>query len=163
MSPEKIEYPPLLPAGFHRMSLEELRKLCVNAKRFSSSSTRGEIMSCLEQLGARLIENGIAVELWIDGSFVTQKADPEDVDLSVRFLAEAYDGATDQQRMLLDEIQQLKDTDHIDGYLQPEWPPTSPHHTIGLNMFDYWQRQWGFGRNGEPKGIVVVELTRSDQ
>ncbi len=71
------EYPPLLPPGLHHMSLRELRDRCVAA--FPHSWSRRTIMELLEGVLARLEAAGGAGDLWIGGSFVTEKEEPDDV------------------------------------------------------------------------------------
>jgi hypothetical protein len=45
---DKQEFPPLLAAGFHRMDVAALRRLCVD--RFPDSFTRDGIMTRLERI-----------------------------------------------------------------------------------------------------------------
>jgi hypothetical protein len=75
----KQEFPPLLPAGFHRMDMPGLRRLAV--VRFPDSFTRPAIMTHLEQIIDRINASGIRGEIWVDGSFLTEKLNPEDVDV----------------------------------------------------------------------------------
>jgi len=66
----KPEWPPLLKHGFHPMTMDTLREMCVTA--FPLSKTRAAIMAGIEQLVLDISGYGIAAELWIDGSFVTE-------------------------------------------------------------------------------------------
>ena len=76
----KPEFPPLLDVGLHQMTMAELRGLCVD--RFADRAiSREPIMSGLEALLRKLKDGGIVGNLWVDGSFLTQKSDPGDVDL----------------------------------------------------------------------------------
>jgi hypothetical protein len=61
------------------MTLQGLRKLCVNA--FPLSSRRDRLMRSVEALCTTVSTALIVSEIWIDGSFLTQKMDPDDVDL----------------------------------------------------------------------------------
>ncbi|HEY1602478.1 MAG TPA: hypothetical protein VGG64_22940 [Pirellulales bacterium] len=154
----KDEFPPLLPDGFHVMTASELRALAVDEKRFPGSSSRAALMGRLEHIIAVLREKRIDGELWIDGSFLTEKIDPDDIDISLRIQAAAYDNGSPDQVQTIDWMTGLWQTDSIDGYLHLEWPIGHPNHSVGLGNFEYWKRQWGRGRNGTPKGIVVVNL-----
>ena len=107
----KPEWPPLLERGFHPMTLGGLRQLCVTP--FSLSKTRPAIMAGLEQLTEDVAGYGIAADLWIDGSFVTEKLDPEDADVVFCVRAELYDNGTPSQRQILDA---LNDADLKPGY-----------------------------------------------
>jgi len=57
------------------MTLDALRELCVTP--FPLSNTRPAIMAGLEQLLQDLINYGISADVWIDGSFLTEKIDPK--------------------------------------------------------------------------------------
>jgi hypothetical protein len=75
------DFPPLLAVGWHPMSLPELRRLCVDP--FPSSVTRDAIMGGLEVVAARLIQSRVVGDLWIDGSFLTEKINPKDSDVAL--------------------------------------------------------------------------------
>ena len=79
MSSHKPEFPPLLGPGLHPFSWLELRAACVDA--FPLSQTRLEIFTGLEEVIRELQRLGITGELWLDGSFLTRKIDPDDIDL----------------------------------------------------------------------------------
>jgi hypothetical protein len=78
--------PPLLPVGFHPLTMEEVRRRC--AHNLPLSSRRTMIMHVLEVVVARLCKDRFIGHLWIDGRFLTEKIDPDDVDLllsAIRF------------------------------------------------------------------------------
>ena len=50
----------------------------------------------------RLAQAGIVGELWINGSFLTEKVDPEDVDASLRISSALWDNASEEQRAVLE-------------------------------------------------------------
>jgi len=77
----KTEFPPLLADGLHQMSVAELKQLCV--MEFPLSKRREAIMRSLESLLAGLSSATVKAQVWIDGSFLTKKIDPDDVDLVV--------------------------------------------------------------------------------
>ena len=79
--PQKPEYPPLLKEGLHPHTIDELEKLCVLA--FSDSTVRQDIMAGFLALYERLIQLEVQGELWVDGSFLTHKPDPADIDFMV--------------------------------------------------------------------------------
>jgi hypothetical protein len=75
----KQEYPPLLGKGFHQLTIDTLRDLCVTD--FPESTVRADIMAGFEAIYERALAVNIEGELWINGSFTTNKIDPEDIDL----------------------------------------------------------------------------------
>jgi hypothetical protein len=83
------EYPPLLPIGRHQMSMADLRQLCVS--EFPLSTTRDRIMSGFEEVVRKLDSVGIVGEVWVNGSFLTKKIDPNDIDASLRLQVDVWD------------------------------------------------------------------------
>ena len=90
------EFPPLLPEGRHPMSIEVLRQQCV--ERFPLSRTRAKIMAGLAEVIERLIQHRVVGELWVDGSFLTEKINPGDVDVVLRVPSSVYDDGTSEQK-----------------------------------------------------------------
>lgn len=151
------EYPPLLGAGFHPVNLESLKELCVAP--FSSSDTREDIMSGLESLLAILRDSDITGELWIDGSFLTSKIDPKDVDIVLRLEPNFIDEASDEQVQTIDWFGDNRSEDYrCDSYVFIEYP--KGHDLEGEGEWDraYWIRQFGFSRREDHKGITVLTL-----
>ena len=158
----KPEFPPLLAAGRHPMTIAELRRLCVDG--FPLSTTRPAIMTGLETVVERLHTNSVEGEIWVDGSFVTEKINPEDVDLVLRLEAYFYEKATQNQRETIAWLSSnLKNSLHCDSYLFMEWPENHPNYWLGQKMYNYWMRQFGFSRGSEMKGIPVLSLTKGEQ
>lgn len=156
---DKPEFPPLLPLGLHSMTLADVRNMCVSA--FSPSTTREEIMDGLETLVTALANVRVPAEVWIDGSFLTQKTNPEDVDLALCMRGEAYDYCTDEQRNTVDVVSQvdLKPPLHCDSYVFFEYPESHPLYWDGQWNRAYWIKQFGFSRGEERKGIAMVDIT----
>jgi hypothetical protein len=154
---DKPEYPPLLPSGLHPFTLAEIEKLCVHA--FPLSTTRRRIMDGLNQVVSRLSEAGVIGELWIDGSFMTQKINAADVDIVLKAPAEVYDRGTPEQRDAIEWIHgNLKETHLCDSYIFFFWPKDHPNYSLGEARHEYWMKQFGTSRRGEGKGMAVVQL-----
>jgi hypothetical protein len=114
-------------------------------------------MSDLETVMDALRSALLDVEIWVDGSFVTEKIDPEDVDLVVPFPGEAYDLGTVKQRETLEwlsgnTIQKLR----CDSYVFAEFGLGHPQHQWSLERRAYWLKQFGFDRSGQPKGMALL-------
>ena len=154
------DFPALLPLGMHKMSITELRKLCVD--RFDLSTTRDAIMQGLEQVVNILHAQSIKGKLWVDGSFLTEKINPHDSDVVLFVQGLFYDNATITQRQAIDFLSSdLKTTYYCDSYVSYEWPEAHLMHWEGEYWRAYWLKQWGFGRdeaNGPAKGIAVITL-----
>ena len=154
---DKQEFPPLLPEGLHPVSLEQLKEMCVT--NFPLSSTRERIMIGLERLISELKTRNVCTEVWVDGSFLTEKTNPEDVDLVLCADGQVYDEGTEEQRALLSSVgENLKAELNCDSYIFLEYPQGHPLYEMGLEMREYWLRQFGTSRRDEPKGIALLEV-----
>jgi hypothetical protein len=153
------DLPCLLPLGFHRLSMVDLERVCVEF--FPLSSSRNAIMDGLKQFAQRLLNARVAGEMWVDGSFLTEKIDPKDVDVVVVIDGDAvYDHGTPDQRGAVDwAIANQKATLKCDSYVLMEYPVGHVLHTEGQWWRSYWHKQWGFNREDDPKGIVVISLS----
>ncbi|HMO64662.1 MAG TPA: hypothetical protein PKE47_05470 [Verrucomicrobiota bacterium] len=81
----------LLPAGVHAADLQELLR---QFGRFSRTEARPRLASRLAELVGELPKTGLVRALVLDGSFVTSKEAPEDVDL-ILVLAAGHDWEAD--------------------------------------------------------------------
>ena len=154
----KDDYPPLLKLGFHKMDLPAVRNLCVT--RFPQSVTRLSIMTGLEEVVSRLNQSGLTLDIWIDGSFLTEKLNPDDSDIAVRFHGEEYDAADASQKAVLDWAAQ---TDLVaqykcDCYPFPEYAVRHPLYDHGQWRRAYWLNKFGHDRQDQAKGLAVVQL-----
>lgn len=146
------EYPPLLPAGLHDCDEADLEARFVSP--FPGSKTRPEIASRLRAFLVVLRQLGLSGTLWLDGSFLTEKVDPDDVDV-VLLVADAVLQTLDPkafdtfQRMVQDRnvvlIRFLCDLYYCD-----------PDNEL---MRSYWRGWFGFDREEKvAKGIARVAL-----
>lgn len=158
MPPRPPDFPCLFPLGFHHLWIADVERVCVEF--FPLSTTRGLIMDGLTQFVQRLVDAKITGEIWVDGSFLTDKIDPKDVDIVVRIDGDAiYDSGTSEQRDAIDwVIDNQKATLRCDSYVLMEYPVGHPLYDDGKWWHSYWHRQWGFSRDDDPKGIVVISL-----
>ncbi|PPF83779.1 hypothetical protein C5E07_09810 [Pseudoclavibacter sp. RFBJ3] len=82
-----------LPVGRFPSTIDSLEGAFVDAERFTESSTRGPIFE--DFLGAidiiSAFGEGLIESLWVGGSFVTDKLDPDDIDCLFVLNQEAFD------------------------------------------------------------------------
>lgn len=153
----KQDYPPLLPGGLHPRTVEELPPLCV--ADFPLSTSRAGLMTGLRAMVDLLATDGIQGDLWVDGSFLTRKLEPEDVDVVLEVAATALRAATPVQVARLTwfssrqraDVAQKRGQYFCDCYLFVEVPGMP-------SMRGYWLRQFGRDRSNNPKGIVVLQI-----
>lgn len=157
--PSKPEFPPLLPPGLHPMTLADIHGRCVTA--FEMSKSRGPIMAGLEAVVGRMERAGLPLDLWVDGSFMTQKIDPDDVDLVAVISQPVLEGFTPEQHdvMLWFEEDEVGLAHRCHGHIVVTYPRSHPLYPIGEKLRKYWLD--AFGRawvNKEPKGIATLRV-----
>jgi hypothetical protein len=82
------EFPPLLPKGFHSKLLHEIIDICVTP--FQNPERRKYLYDRFEQLHGQLVRFGIHLEIWVNGSYLTEKPDPQDIDMVVLLPQSSY-------------------------------------------------------------------------
>src|SRR5690242_1026672 len=110
-SGHKQEFPPLLPFGFHQMTLAQIRTAFVD--NIGGSRRRKPIMEGLEKIVQRLVADAIEADIWVDGSFATKKIDPDDSDILVLITSDFFARATAPQKATIDWL----NTDLKTGFL----------------------------------------------
>lgn len=155
---DDAEFPPLLNPGFHEMNFEELWKMCVD--EFPLSKTRDGIADGLEKMIMRLKDSGIIGTLWVNGSFLTMKIDPRDVDVLLMVDDNDYSELSSEQLEVIDwfESEDRKSSHYCDCYVSVEYQASHSQHDVGEWMRAYWIRQFGFSRGKELKGIVTIKI-----
>ena len=81
----------LLPEGIHDCTLEEIK---ARFGSFQATDQRQRLLARLESFLAEVRAAGLVRSVLVDGSFVTSKADPQDIDLVVVVAAD-HDFAAD--------------------------------------------------------------------
>lgn len=148
-----LEYPSIFEIGRREMNLTELRTACVDG--FPQSSVRHELMLIVENLCTELTAVGLDCEVWVDGSFLSHKMDPNDIDIVV---ANKSSSPTATQTELLNRI--ITKTYHpkCDSYTFYDAPQGDPDFPIGELMRSYWIRQFCFNRNEQAKGMASIGI-----
>ncbi len=100
------------------------------------------------------------MEVWIDGSFVTDKLNPDDSDVAVQVAGEAFDAAPPAQKapLLWAGRTDLKPTHRCDCYVFPVYRAGHPLYEHGQWRRAYWLNKFGFDRKEQPKGLALVRL-----
>jgi hypothetical protein len=151
---DKPEWPPLLPLGFHNFDAVARYRMCV--ERFPSSITRPRISANLEAIIAAINHQSIAGDVWIDGSYLTEKLNPDDVDLALVITRDTHSKLNSVQQQFFHNLndKQLYEQYRLDSY----------GIAIDVGTYDgeytyaYWLKQFGFSRADQPKGIIRVAV-----
>lgn len=105
-----------------------------------------------------LTRERIRSEVWVDGSFLTNKIEPDDVDVVV--VLRANDVPTTESGWVVLERVVSKDfssTVGCDSYLHIDLPETDPRYLENEVMRSYWIKQFCFNRTEDMKGLAVIE------
>lgn len=145
---------PLLPVGFHRADMNQLRSLCVDY--FPQSRSRPRIMETLGRIVALVNQANIPASLWIDGAFVTETENPGGFDVTLVLTEEIYERLDDTQHELFQWFRtvSLADRYHCDNYAIV----IDAGRPDGEIMQHYWLRQYGFDRAGLGHGVIELLL-----
>lgn len=152
----KHDSPPLLGPGRHRLTLEGLRALCVVQ---GGSIDRFTIFIALNALIKSLQRLLIPCEIWVDGSFVTEKYSPADVDISIMIESEAFDRLSLEAKEFVSEIAHAdaKFQGYVDAYVCIVFPKGSVER--GLDSPEDYARLWGVEHSERHlKGFIVLEM-----
>jgi hypothetical protein len=151
----KPDFPPLLPPGMHPLSLQELHDLAVGP--FGADVKRAELFQKFQIWAEAVRAAGISGQLWLDGSFLTEKAEPGDIDCILwnpRWVDDAFD--TPETHALLNR---LFDHAHaeamygLDFYLETPAPDQIFHREA------YWRGILGFCHDRTTaKGFAEITL-----
>jgi len=152
----KVELPGLLPAGQQRMSVDDLKALVVDG--FPKSTRRSMLWQNFLGVVALLRAAALPCDIWLDGSFLTQKIDPDDVDFVVDIPIHIFDNPTPAQREIIQQIgQQAFCNIHLDSYVMPSAPLGHINFAASNHVRDQWKRDFGEAFVSKtPKGIAVI-------
>jgi hypothetical protein len=138
------------------MTLAEVERLCVS--RFERRDPRERLFYALEEFVQNFLREQIPCEIFVDGSFLTHKPDPDDVDVAVELEPDVANSLTKSQRQLIDSANSESYIAGVESFVETRWP--IGHLQYELNRDEM---TWGshFGREhfgGWLKGTAVLRL-----
>lgn len=140
----------LLNPGFFEYKLNEFEKIFVND--FYESQSRKVIFKGFIKWLKQLLTFCYPDEIWIDGSFVTSKINPNDIDVVVFVdLMVLYNN-----KIELEEMRNFGEENFCDTYIAFSPNEIYPGNVKLINHRNYWKGQFGFDREDNPKGIVKI-------
>ena len=156
---DKLCFPPLLSPGFHDLDDGQIKSLFVDA--FPKSLRRGMLYCNYIQLMSdlRMINRQFPcfIEVWVDGSFTTEKPEPDDI---VILLVIDYVQLNSIPPMFHPQIERIlnrnfiKHNYHIDLLLLYKNNPASNYDEDRM----HWRGVFCHDREDTPKGIVRLPL-----
>ena len=158
----KFDYPPLLAPGRHYLTLPEVYGLCVTPFDGDALSCREKLYYAMEQLIQSLLTARICCEVIVDGSFLTAKPMPEDVDVKVYIDVNAYDLLDDQQLFVYNSVNEDGYTVGVDKSAWVTYPRGHPDFGSALDLGNS-SEDYGLEHSGIwLKGYVVLRLWETD-
>ena len=159
---KKYDHPPLMAPGRHYTTLEEIWEICV--ARFNEAGVRRNHYYRLEQLAQDLLIANIPCDIWIDGSILTEKMEPSDLDVTVIIDQDVNENLTDDQRQLVDRINSPEYADKVDSFVFVRLRRDDPDYGIeGIDSAFDWGEQYGRENGGEwLKGFAVLRVRETD-
>ena len=128
--------------------------MCVD--RFPASLSRARLLQSLNEVADMINATGIHGDIWIDGSFVTEKLNPDDVDLILIITAQQLRSFDATQRTFFNWF---RTTSLYNQYRIDNYTLVRDDSVVETEYFyAYWLRQFGFSRGDEMKGLAVIRL-----
>lgn len=145
----KDDYPPILKPGIHHMTIDTIRDVFVSP--LPEATSRLRTFSLFDQWVSRLRQLNVTGTLWVDGSFVTRKPNPSDVDCvfwNPSFVAPISEEGKIEVRSMTDRAS-ARAMFGVDLYIETPLPEQK------MAREAYWRGMFGFQHDGKSaKGFV---------
>ncbi|MGG3871697.1 DUF6932 family protein [Brevibacillus laterosporus] len=119
---------------------------------FPESTNRPNVFAGLVKFLKELDNVLIPHSIWLDGSYLTKKLEPNDIDLVVFYELEDISGDETRANVILDIIKNRSSYYLCDAYFC-----YAPNPRIDPNTRNYWRGQFGFDRDDQPKGMILLD------
>lgn len=130
----KFDHQPLLAPGRHFLTLQEIESLCVHPFMGQGRIRRERLYCSLEGLVQQLLITRLPCELFVDGSFFTEKPDPSDVDCIVTVEHCVMQILTTEQRLLIDGLNQEVYIAGVDSLVVTRYPRDHPYFGSAIDV-----------------------------
>lgn len=146
-----------LTPGIHEYSFKDFEKQFIY--NFATSDTRLEIYKDFCEWFKQLMEILTPNYIWLDGSYLTNKVNPNDLDLVVFYRPEKIISekiANDLKTMINEKSRKYNCDAYFClslGHLTDAEKSNFGNHSI---METYWMGQFTFDRMRRPKGLVEI-------
>lgn len=147
--------------GIHSYTVENFEKQFI--EEFPSSNTRKQLYSNFKEWLEKLTEIQQPDRIWLDGSYLTRKINPNDIDLVVFFRPENI-GSKEKAAKISNLVNNVSRQYDCDAYLcldvehinSNNMNPQLQQDSI---MIKYWMGQFTFDRKRNPKGLAEFNMT----
>lgn len=156
----KVDYPPLLAPGGHTLTLQKIEALCVTPFTGNARKCREKLFAALDDFVQQLLLQKVRCRVFTDGSFFTQKPDPDDVDVIVSIEECVMNTLNETQQNLIDAINTTTFIVGVDSLAVVCYPRDHPYFgsavdvgnagdAYGLEHSRLWLKGYGVLRFGE--------------
>lgn len=138
------------------MSRNELQALCVWK---GCDTHRYDLFLCLNEILQLLKRHSIPCEVWVDGSFATEKSTPNDIDASIMIESSAFDALSAEAKAEVVELANLegKYKGLIDLFVCIIFPKGTVERD--LDPPEGYSSLWGMEHSERYiKGFIVLEM-----
>ena len=145
-----MEFEPILEAGIHDITKDDLSNHFVTP--FTNQEKRIKLIERFSYLLEKVEEIGISFEVWINGSFVTKKEEPNDIDVSFFFDPKAANTLPADKKLIFQEVANnsfSKYRYNCDVYFLPN---------DRAELRSYWRGWFGFTRTEKAKGFARITI-----
>lgn len=141
----------LTPTGVMVSTLSEIEEIFVS--QVSNSATRSGLFAQLQDF-LRIFTTEIsgAFTAWIDGSFVTLKVNPNDIDVVIFLDYAMYDAVETK----LDIFKYKRLFSGIDCYIERVYPIEHVHYVRYQSDLAYWNSLFTRNRKRQYKGYISI-------
>ena len=147
-------HPPIFPPGLHQMAIETLEETFV-APEFDTPLRR-RLTTQLRLFVGVLANLGVHGDIWIDGSCVTKKPDPRDVDVALSMTPMALRALSDEHQRRLAYYGDERGRSHIRSRWQVDF---YVFNSTNRRRYEYFRAL--FANNPDQanqKGIPFIRL-----
>lgn len=158
----KADFPPLLAPGRHFLSMAEIERLCVGKFVGASREHRARLFEDFSTFVNAITSVELVCEIVTDGSFLTEKELPDDVDVVLVIDHDVSVKLTINQRNVIDLLNEAEYFASIDG---TSWTRFHIGNDFFESAIDFFNATRDFGlEHGERwlKGYAVVRVGETD-
>lgn len=146
-----------LKSGIYEIDLETFKTIFVDS--FPNSITRNHLfdnyLSYIDDLQKEVFPY---FEQWIDGSFITKKTNPKDIDIVTFLDYKVYElrGESFMDRFWSFSLEK----EGIDAYIVKTYPSTHELYLPFLEVESYYQNLFSIDRMDKSKGIIKLKFSK---
>lgn len=150
---KKPDFAPLLSPGIHNLTLAELQAIAVTP--FVADARRALLFASFQQWFQKLQAMQVRAILWIDGSFLTSKFGPDDIDCIMWDPSESTPLTTEQWT----EVRKLTNRNAVKIQFGLDLYMEKPTAKERLHRQAYFRGLFGFQHDEKTaKGFVELKL-----